>query len=461
MTRKRSSSNSRSGKRPRRFRWKWKNTASKAFADDEKKNIPRNVVYNEMPAIPIDESVPTTETRRQADHLFEKIRKTSTFKNSKIGEKRLFFQRLFHATKRAMQQNGCIRYSRNRSHAKDIEIQVMDCAIEVGLFDSHRSPKGSPKMSRVVPLEPLTKYADHDPWEFDPNEQKQFVFLKDRKTEEELKIDWNHEVPRYTQECLELINRVNSEFEITYRPWESWNQDFASERRLRPVHYAVFTNSWKYHGRIYTGRYGHQSLRRFERETIEFDGVPCVELDYGGMHPRLLYHLLEIDYQDDPYSLWNKTKPEARMMTKTLISAALNAKDRTAAISAANFEMCPFTKEKDEHGQRIRKDGKALEDAYRLNRAAKKTGLKFSEIYGLAIERHEPIAKFFGADSGMRLMRLDSLIAIEVLYTFASHGIPCLGCHDSFIVPYSAKSRLLRIMKKVYFRKMGFYPIIK
>ena len=45
--------------------------------------IPPNVVYNVLPSVPIDEGTPTTATQRQADALFERIRKAPSYKRSK------------------------------------------------------------------------------------------------------------------------------------------------------------------------------------------------------------------------------------------------------------------------------------------------------------------------------------------------------------------------------------------
>src|SRR5688572_19396259 len=75
--------------------------------DDDKRNIPPYAVYNYLPSFPIDRKAkPTTETRRQADALFEQLQ----LRGYKLPEKQSFFRLLFHAAKRAMHANGCIRY---------------------------------------------------------------------------------------------------------------------------------------------------------------------------------------------------------------------------------------------------------------------------------------------------------------------------------------------------------------
>jgi len=270
-------------------------------------------------------------------------------------------------------------------------------------------------------------------------------------------------IARETQERLELINSVNRQYEITHEKYNQWERTFVGVKQLRPVHYARFTERWDWHGRLYTARYGHQALRKIERRTIEFNGCPCVELDYGGLHTRILYHLLGIDYRDDPYRLWgDATTEEQRLLAKTVVNAALNAKTERAAISACNEKMSTKTrKKKDADGKPKRKEGDELLKALILQRAYRKVGLKFKEVYQLALEHHRPIRRYIASDAGIWLMRIDSSIALDVLYHFAKQCIPCLGCHDSFIVPHHHEQELRETMNRVYFQRFGLLPIVK
>jgi hypothetical protein len=187
-----------------------------------------------------------------------------------------------------------------------------------------------------------------------------------------------------------------------------------------------------------------------------------VELDYGGMHARILYHIHSIDFQDDPYALWGKkTTPALRLLAKTCINISLNSKTRENAISQCNLEMSTWTKDKDNERKPIRKQGKALEDALRLYTASKKSGVTFGQIYDLALKHHKPIAKYFGSDAGIWLMRVDSAIAIDVMYEFAKQAIPCLCCHDSFIIPEHHEQELRELMNKWYSLRFRYFPVIK
>jgi len=273
---------------------------------------------------------------------------------------------------------------------------------------------------------------------------------------QELTFDPAHPVAADTRLRLELINTVNSRFSITFRPENPWKHDFIGIRRLRPIHYARFTDNFDLHGRLYTRRYGHQSLSEAERQTIEFDGEPCVELDYGGMHPRMLYHQCGLDCQGDPYSLWGeKTTDAQRLLAKRLVNAAINARTPSKAIAACNYRVRLMT----DTGKRKR--GKKLERALQLRDALQETGLSFKQVHALAETFHRPIASLFGRDMGIQLMRIDSAIALDVLHHFAVKGIPALGCHDSFIVPRSYREELRQVMDEFYQRRLGFPPVIK
>jgi hypothetical protein len=293
--------------------------------------------------------------------------------------------------------------------------------------------------------------------------EQPLVVMRDRASKQEIACDRNHPVAKDVWKKLERVNRINFAVEITHLPYCEWRQRFTERRRLRPIHYCIFTKNFDLHGRIYTGRYGHQNLRKMERSTIWFGGEPCVELDYSGFHTRMCYHLERIDYQGDPYALWGEnTTEQLRLMAKTVINAALNAENANAAISACNLGLSLYTKEFDKDGKHIRKSGKALENAVTLQKAYYQTGIKFKQIYDLAMKHHKRIAKYFGDDSGMRLMRIDSTIALDIMFHFTDIGcVPCLGCHDSFVVPLHAEGMLRESMFNFYEMRIGFLPVVK
>jgi len=65
---------------------------------------------------------------------------------------------------------------------------------------------------------------------------------------------------------------------------------------------------------------------------------------------------------------------------------------------------------------------------------------------------HKSIEHHFcnGNDTGLRIMNLDSRIALDVIDHFAKQNIPILPVHDSFIVQDKYKHELRLIMEHSY-----------
>ena len=57
-------------------------------------------------------------------------------------------------------------------------------------------------------------------------------------------------------------------------------------------------------------------------------------------------------------------------------------------------------------------------------------------------------------------MNVDGRMALAILYRMTKEGVPCLGVHDSFIVPQHAESLLITTMIKEYYRVTGYTPFI-
>ncbi len=421
-----------------------------AKAEEER----RRKTFQNLPAFAIDaEAKLTTETRRQADALFSRLQ----LKGYKLNEKRQFWHRLFNAAKLAHHHAGCVMYPRNSNHPEwsSIRQQVIDAAVLAGLFRDTRSRPGwSSHMSRLIPTPQLAEYVEADPWAFDPDATPP-VPVELRDSETDLSITFDRENPAIAPVVrrLERVNAINAQYRIECKVEDAWGN--VTTRQLRPFHFAIFHDDWGRHGRIYTGKYGHQNLSKIERSTITFDGEPSIELDYSGLHPRMIYHLKGIDFRHDPYRLWGrKTTADLRYIAKMVLNAAINARDRRTALSACNLAM----RSKSKAGGW--KTGKALHKAIQLREALRRTRVSFAEAYDKAQEKHRPIADKFGSGAGTELMSLDGKIALDVIYHFAKRSIPCLGVHDSWIVPKHAESKLRETMMNVYERKLGFLPVV-
>ncbi len=154
---------------------------------------------------------------------------------------------LIYTGKRAWHVRGVVRYPRHPEKTSLAHLQVIDAAVEAGLFAHYKSPPGSPKTSRLVPLFDVAVETEIDPWAYDPEQPKQLVLLRERGPEKrELPFNPAAAIPFKFQHRLEAINAVNAGCQITYQPYDEWNDYLTCERQLRPVHYAVFTSDWEH-----------------------------------------------------------------------------------------------------------------------------------------------------------------------------------------------------------------------
>lgn len=234
----------------------WQEVARKKH-DHHLKSLPPWFVYNDLHAILIDLAAKiTTETRRQADIIFEQIK--HDLGPYKLDYKRTLFHQLVHTARVIGYLGGCIRYSRgiNLAGCSKVWVQLIDAAVRHKLFLHFKSPKGSPKMSRLIPIGRLLELATVDPWTIEPNHITQFVYLRDRETGQEIPFNPKDPTALDVQQRLKEVNEVNNQFTITHQKWDEWESNLTDLRRLRPVHYAIFTDNFDQHGRIYTSRYG-------------------------------------------------------------------------------------------------------------------------------------------------------------------------------------------------------------
>src|SRR5262249_48455319 len=234
-------------------RWDWRRSVASI----------RRKAYH-LPSVTIDPDAKLTpRCRRHADAIFRRLR----LPGYKQDQKRMHCHHLTAAGHHAVWAGGAVRYPRGLHEASKAQLQVIDAAVDAGEFHGIRSKKGSPKMSRLIPSMRFAGQSTGDPWDFDAGRPQTYVFVRDRKTKEDLPLDPDHPVAAEYQRKLAQLNEVNARWEITYTPYDEDEEDFADlRRRLRPVHVARFNSSdFDLGGRIYTGRYGHQGLRKMER----------------------------------------------------------------------------------------------------------------------------------------------------------------------------------------------------
>lgn len=174
-------------------------------------------------------------------------------------------------------------------------------------------------------------------------------------------------------------------------------------------------------GRFYRGWW--QDIPSMHRPHIRINDKKTIEVDYSGMHLNMLYALRNIEYPKgkDPYDLglqdWLGKEDSRRKVIKKAFNAIINDEERT---------------------YKLEKKDEAL------------LGLSNDELHEKLKSTHPKIYQEIKSDIGLRLQKLDSDIAEDVLLQLTSLSIPCLPVHDSFIVTASNELLLIDLLKKTF-----------
>lgn len=418
------------------------NRARVKWPDARRERDKRRIVFGRLDSVPIDE-------KRQcytADQLYEDLQ----IRGYKQAAKRAYWRAVVDAARRAVDCTGCVRYSRDSVGSFYLRLQVVEAAVSAGWFEDYRSLKGGNKMSRLIPTKKLADWLGGVPSKSGPP-----VKLRQPGEKEDLPFDPEHPVAKHAAEVLDRMNEVIGGWDwghmadIRVKVEDVWGK--VQTRQLTPQHFAIFHSpEFDRHGRIYTGRGGHQTLSKLERSTITFCGRPSVELDYSAFHPNMLYDLDGLRLDGDPYMLFGpKTTKDQRQVSKIIVNAAINAPTRKAAISALHFKLTTRGK-----------CGKEIDQARLTKRVLDRAGVTMTQLLERAEEMHSPIAKHFNSGAGKRLMTIDGKIALAVLDHFGRRGCPCLAVHDSFIVPAEQGEDLRQVMESEYRKVTGRSPRI-
>jgi hypothetical protein len=179
-------------------------------------------------------------------------------------------------------------------------------------------------------------------------------------------------------------------------------------------------------GRFYRGWW--QGIPSMHRPHIRINGKKTIEVDYSGMHLRMLYALCKVDfpYDKDPYDIgledWVGKEDSRRKVIKKAFNAILNDEEGNYKLKA--------------------EDEKVL-------------GLSNDEFHQKLKDTHPKIYEEIQSDIGLKLQKIDSDIAEEVLLQLTSLSIPCLPVHDSFIVSASNELLLIDLLKNAFRKHLG------
>jgi len=184
-------------------------------------------------------------------------------------------------------------------------------------------------------------------------------------------------------------------------------------------------------GRFYGPSY--QGMSKNLRKEIHINGNETVELDFSGLHIRMLYHELEMDFRDDPYTIGDGS---LRGEYKLVSLISINAQAQGAHIAVKDAL--------EESGFEIANDLKQVQ-----------TLMKNYQ------EAHKPIEKYLFSGVGLDLQNKDSQIMEKILMKLHDYGICGLPIHDSVLVEKKYTDLLYEIMMNAYEEVMGFEPVLK
>jgi hypothetical protein len=249
----------------------------------------------------------------------------------------------------------------------------------------------------------------------------------------------------------DFLCQFSYSFQREFRPGR-----FMTEQPIVGVR-SIFNNDFEHGGRLYSGTLaGYQAMTKEERSTLRINGESCIEYDFSGFHPRLLYHKLGIAISGDVYKpkkvfpefvvrnhfLKRKAVPNIlRTAVKTTTNICLNAKSRGQANSAA---------------------AKYYRDNYATGGLLMSKSIRPAELVGRILKAHKPLKEFFFSQIGSRLNASDDLpLMLDMLEAFKKLGRPALGLHDAIICQNSMRQQSLEIMQSCYANHYGFEPVIK
>jgi hypothetical protein len=191
-----------------------------------------------------------------------------------------------------------------------------------------------------------------------------------------------------------------------------------------------------------------QSLPKDLRARLTINGESVVEHDYSCFHPSILYHRRGLDVPERPYLF--EDNDTLRCLAKVLLNTLINADSYQQALISVCKSLCDDAK------------FKGMADALAHSRfAASCSGLspkkmRYASVLALYLELrayHIPIQEDLTSGAGIKLQRIDSDIASEIMWHFTQQGIPLLPVHDSFIIAERHSDELKAVMAKAYFRR--------
>ena len=251
---------------------------------------------------------------------------------------------------------------------------------------------------------------------------------------------------------IQQINHCNLQHHwLAYRELPNGNfRAFSPNVCLRQLH----TANLLCYARYYTwGAASAQNLSKTERQLIEIDGEPVIELDYCGHNLRILYHILGFE----PPALRDIYRPElvfpiesggaraaaARNLVKIATNICLNTASLNAAVRGVRGLL---------YGN---------PDSLICRAILKSENATPRSLVDRISEVHPDVAARFFTEIGAKLQTIDGEILRRILRNFAREDRPALGIHDSIVCKLSDFEFAIVQMMRQYYEVLGRFPVVK
>ncbi len=328
---------------------------------------------------------------------------------------------------------------RSANAGYDVYIKIVDALIELEYVTNNKGfyngSTGMRSRMRATPkLVKLFKSYNITTAMVTRDEAEEVIILRKTKDKDGYKetidykdTDTSNQMRSSLVKINELLANTWIDLEVPDVTLVEINKRLERKKDKQPIDFTrrklkrIFSNSsFKQGGRFYHGWW--QEIPSEFRKYITINGKRTREMDYAGMHIRMMYAMEgeELDDSFDPYKL--KDYSSHRKQVKQALNTIINAKTKWEAIgSIANKLTLP-------------------------------KGRDANDLYKQLEQMHPKIKHYFGTGEGIKLQHLDSKIAEMVLLELTEQGIVALPVHDSFIIRRSQMVNLNGIMKKAFKR---------
>lgn len=315
-------------------------------------------------------------------------------------------------------------------------MRVIDGLLELGLivqksgFHDPRTEKGFLSVMRATPrlIDLIESWAVAPSMIGRSEIEPELIVLRDSQ---KVEIDYQDE-PTIEQMRVNLrlynsfINQTNLEIDLLPEMLPK-----AIDRSRKSLHRVFNNGNFKEGGRFYGGWW--QEMPKEIRKHITIDGERTVEMDYSGMHLRMLYAKKGVDCIGDPYAM-GTDHTGLRPLCKLILLVALNAESFKKAVAAIRKKM-----NLDPTLPRVKDLKQCVKD--------------FTSY-------HPAVSEFFFTGIGLRLQNIDAQIAERVMVELTGKSIPVLPIHDSFICARQHRKVLEESMVRHYRDVVGCRPVI-